>query len=211
LAAAIASRFAANPFLGLASAAAIAGSIYAATKIFDNGDAAANAPSTGAIPFASGFGLSKEDAKIVAEAQRVEDERFAAAEKARIAALGTNPKVTTTPKVTGTVTPLTTISGVAEKATTAITNIAGAFDNFTSGTTTLAGIEAASNRPFAFGTSGANTNTLGGILAASQSPTINITVNGAVDKEGTARTIVDTLNNSYYRGTGGGSNIQGVA
>jgi hypothetical protein len=32
---------------------------------------------------------------------------------------------------------------------------------------------------------------------------INVTVNGAVDKEGTARTIVDTLNNSYYRGTGG--------
>jgi hypothetical protein len=35
---------------------------------------------------------------------------------------------------------------------------------------------------------------------------INITVNGAMDKEGTARTIVDTLNNSYYRGGGGGAN-----
>jgi hypothetical protein len=32
---------------------------------------------------------------------------------------------------------------------------------------------------------------------------INITVNGAIDKEGTARTIVETLNSSYYRGTGG--------
>jgi hypothetical protein len=33
----------------------------------------------------------------------------------------------------------------------------------------------------------------------------NITVNvsGAIDKEGTARTIVETLNNSFYRGTGG--------
>ena len=41
--------------------------------------------------------------------------------------------------------------------------------------------------------------------------TINLTVTGAFDREGTARTIVDTLNNSYYRGTGGGSNIQGVA
>jgi hypothetical protein len=30
---------------------------------------------------------------------------------------------------------------------------------------------------------------------------------GAIDKEGTARTIVDTLNNSYYRGTGGASNL----
>jgi hypothetical protein len=35
---------------------------------------------------------------------------------------------------------------------------------------------------------------------------INITVNGAIDKEGTARTIVDTLNNSFYRGGGGGAN-----
>jgi hypothetical protein len=103
------------------------------------------------------------------------------------------------------------VAVVAKKAEEAITNIAGAFDNFTSGTTTLAGIEAASNRPFAFGTSGVNTNTLAGILAASAQPTINVTVNGAIDKEGTARTIVDTLNNSYYRGTGGGSNIQGVA
>lgn len=36
-------------------------------------------------------------------------------------------------------------------------------------------------------------------------PTINLTVNGALDKEGTARTIVETLNNSFYRGTGGGT------
>ena len=35
---------------------------------------------------------------------------------------------------------------------------------------------------------------------------INLTVNGAMDKEGTARTIVETLNNSYYRGGGGGAN-----
>jgi hypothetical protein len=34
---------------------------------------------------------------------------------------------------------------------------------------------------------------------------INITVNGAIDPEGTSRTIVDTLNNSFYRGTGGAS------
>jgi hypothetical protein len=99
------------------------------------------------------------------------------------------------------------IATVAKTAADAITNIAGAFDNFTSGTTTLAGIEAASNRPFWAGTSGVNTNSLAGIMAAS-APTINVTVNGAVDKEGTARTIVDTLNNSYYRGTGGASNLQ---
>jgi hypothetical protein len=39
---------------------------------------------------------------------------------------------------------------------------------------------------------------------------INITVNGAIDSEGTARTIVDTLNDSYYRGTNGASILAGL-
>jgi len=38
--------------------------------------------------------------------------------------------------------------------------------------------------------------------------TINLNVTGAFDREGTARTIVETLNNSYYRGTGGATNLQ---
>jgi hypothetical protein len=99
------------------------------------------------------------------------------------------------------------VATVAKKAAEAITNIAGAFDNFTSGTTSLAGIEAASNQAFAFGTSGVNTNTLAGIMAASGT-TINVNVSGAIDAEGTARTIVDTLNNSFYRGTGGANSLQ---
>jgi hypothetical protein len=37
--------------------------------------------------------------------------------------------------------------------------------------------------------------------------TINLTVNGAIDSEGTARTIVNTLNNSFYRGTGGADQL----
>ena len=40
-------------------------------------------------------------------------------------------------------------------------------------------------------------------VALNEQERINITVNGAIDKEGTARTIVDTLNNSFYRGTSG--------
>jgi len=44
--------------------------------------------------------------------------------------------------------------------------------------------------------------------AATMGTTINLSVTGAFDKEGTARTIVDTLNNSYYRGTGGATNLQ---
>jgi hypothetical protein len=45
---------------------------------------------------------------------------------------------------------------------------------------------------------------------AAQAPQINITVNGAIDREGTARTIVETLNDSYYRGTGGASALQAI-
>ena len=57
----------------------------------------------------------------------------------------------------------------------------------------------------ASGVSGVSTTSLAGIMAASGTTIIN--VNGAIDKEGTARTIVDTLNNSYYRGTGGAGNL----
>jgi len=52
------------------------------------------------------------------------------------------------------------------------------------------------------GTSGS----LAGLKSDSASTVINLTVTGAIDKEGTARTIVDTLNNSFYRGGGGGAN-----
>ena len=50
-----------------------------------------------------------------------------------------------------------------------------------------------------------------GMTSAGQSPTINLTVNGAIDSEGTARTIIDTLNNSFYRGTGGAGNLVQLA
>jgi hypothetical protein len=36
-----------------------------------------------------------------------------------------------------------------------------------------------------------------------RSTTINLNVTGSIDPERTAREIVDTLNNSFYRGTGG--------
>lgn len=41
--------------------------------------------------------------------------------------------------------------------------------------------------------------------------TINVTINGAIDSEGTARTIVNVLNDSFYRGTGGGGNLEMIA
>jgi hypothetical protein len=103
----------------------------------------------------------------------------------------------------------TGIAAVAKKVTKVVDDVAGAFDNFTSGTTTLAGIMAASNQPFAFGTSGVNTNTLAGIMAASGQPKIEINVNAPsiIDEEGFKRATVDAFNNSFYRGTNGATNL----
>ena len=45
----------------------------------------------------------------------------------------------------------------------------------------------------------------------SSAPTINVTVNGAIDSEGTARTITQVINDSFYRGTGGASTFVAIA
>ena len=101
------------------------------------------------------------------------------------------------------------VTKIAKDTKKVVDDVAGAFDNFTSGTTTLAGVMAASNKPFAFGTSGVNTNTLAGILAASNTPNVTINVNSpsVIDEEGFSRAVVDALNNSTYRGTNGATNF----
>jgi hypothetical protein len=96
----------------------------------------------------------------------------------------TSSTTTTVPKVT--VPSTSTISGVTAAAATA----SAATNNIVNGSFNAGKFRAAE---------------------AASGTTINLTVTGAFDREGTARTIVDTLNNSFYRGTGGGSNIQGVA
>jgi hypothetical protein len=53
----------------------------------------------------------------------------------------------------------------------------------------------------------ARTAATGGLSTADR---ITINVSGAIDPEGTARTIVDTLNNSYYRGTLGAGALVAV-
>jgi hypothetical protein len=45
----------------------------------------------------------------------------------------------------------------------------------------------------------------GGLSTADR---ITINVQGAIDPEGTARTIVNTLNDSFYRGTNGAGSLQ---
>jgi hypothetical protein len=163
---------------------------------------------SGTLPDGRSFGYTPQELKQIAEAQAVENARKAAADK--LMGLGGSSSAGGTSSSSAGGTSSSGVTTIAKTATQAITDIAGSFDNFISGTQSLAAINAASYQPFAFGTSGVNTNSLAGIAAASGN-TININVSGAIDKEGTARTIVDTLNNSYYRGTGGGSNIQGVA
>jgi hypothetical protein len=50
----------------------------------------------------------------------------------------------------------------------------------------------------------------GGFTDSQNAARINVTVNGAIDAEGTARTIVNVLNDSFYRGTGGAGALQAV-
>ena len=85
------------------------------------------------------------------------------------------------------------------------------------GTNTSSGSGVASAASVAASAAAASSNVVGSNFnvgtfrtaeAATSGTTINLTVTGAFDKEGTARTIVDTLNNSYYRGTGGATNLQ---
>lgn len=45
------------------------------------------------------------------------------------------------------------------------------------------------------------------LSSGSTGTTINLTVNGAIDSEGTARTIINALNDSFYRGTGGSTGL----
>jgi large-conductance mechanosensitive channel len=75
--------------------------------------------------------------------------------------------------------------------------------SFNTGVASAANSAAAASKAAA-STSNATRSAAGG----SSGSTINLNVNGAIDPEGTARTIVDTLNNSFYRGTGGATALQ---
>jgi len=107
------------------------------------------------------------------------------------------------------------VSVPASKGTTVSTSLP-AFTPSTGGTTTSGGGVATAAKTAATAAA-ASTNVVTGTFnagsfrtaeAATSGTTINLTVTGAFDKEGTARTIVETLNNSYYRGTGGATSLQ---
>ena len=186
----VAQAFALNPLLGVGAVALAAGVLAGANALARSSDSDVPAPSTGAIPFASGF---------------------AAPSGSVIPPVTTGP-VVVVPSGGGVSTVVANAAIVTKKAEQVVTDIAGAFDDFTSGTTTLAGVNAASNRGFPFGTSGVNTNTLAGVMAASNQPKIEINVNAPsmIDEEGFKRAATDAFNNSYYRGTGGAGNLVAV-
>ena len=148
----VATAFALNPLLGVGAVALAASVLAGANALAGRSDTEpAEAPSTGSIPFSSGFAPAKV----------------------------TVPNV---PTVTG-----GSLTGGGGGVTTAAAAAAAATNSIVSGSF--------------------NAGTFRQAEAASMPTTINLTVNGAFDKEGTARTIVDTLNNSTYRGTGGASNL----
>jgi hypothetical protein len=147
----VATAFALNPLLGVGAVALAAGVLSGANALANKTNTATpSAPSTGAIPFASGFAAP-------------------AGTKTTVIPTTTIPNIPTTSG-------LTSVTSSAAAASVAANNIVSS--NFNPGRFREA-------------------------EAASSGTTINLNVTGAFDKEGTARTIVDTLNSSYYRGTGG--------
>ena len=122
--------------------------------------------------------------------------------------LGRIPGVPDIPKITAPTISVPTVT--IPKVTTASINVPtlSASTTTTGSTTTAsAGVLSAAAGAANVVTGSFNAGRFREAEAASMGTTINLTVNGAFDKEGTARTIVDTLNDSYYRGTGGGGNL----
>jgi hypothetical protein len=154
----IASAFALNPLLGVGAVALAASVLAAANALVDSSDSGlASGPSTGSIPFASGFG----------------------------------------PATGASTTTGTGVSKIVVPSTTGITSSAKA----------AASAAAASNTV----SSGFSAGRFREAESAASGATYNINVTGAFDREGTAREIVNTINDSFYRGTGGGSNLAGIA
>jgi hypothetical protein len=152
----VATAFALNPLLGVGAVALAAGVLSAANALANRSDGGVSeAPSTGAIPFASGFA----------------------------APAGT--------------------SGGGGGGTGG-----GSFTGAGGGggiSTAAAAAKAASEVPIGLQTGSAQAKGLADQQVGGGGTTINLTVVGAYDKEGTARTIVETLNNSTFRGGGGGA------
>ena len=197
----VASAFALNPLLGVGAVAVAAAVLAGANALARSSDADTSGLG---ISGAAGFSGTMPNGQPFSTQTYVQTPAERAELAAALAAAGGGGG--------GVATVVTSAATVTKKAEQVVTDIAGAFDNFTSGTNTLAGVNAASNRPFAFGTSGVNTNTLAGIVAASGQPAVVINVNSPsiIDEEGFTRALNNAQNNSYFRGTGGATNLVGI-
>jgi hypothetical protein len=180
----IASAFALNPLLGVGAVALAAGVLSAANAFASKSDTDTIAgPSTGSIPFASGFGPGAGAANSIklSAAQLADID----AQNARLA--GVLPaNVARTAKQTQDTALL--------KAQTAALNASRELN---------AVLDRQSGQVPTF-----NAGTFRTAEAATSGATYNINVSGAFDRERTAREIVDTINDSFYRGTGGANNLQ---
>ena len=186
----VAAAFALNPLLGVGAVALAAGVLAAANALAGQGDGSAGgaAPSTGAIPFAGGFGTKPSTSITAAAATNAAIDAAAKADVARQAAQAAkNAETAARTKAQAETTGILAARTAAQNASRALNEVldsqAGRLPTFGAGTFRAA--EAASSG-----------NTI-----------INLTVTGALDREGTARTIVETLNSSAYRGTGGAGNL----
>jgi hypothetical protein len=160
----VATAFALNPLLGVGAVALAAGVLAAANALANKSGGETTFATGGAPGFITGGSgnsgtYTKEETKLIAAAQGVENARKAAAD----AAMG----------------------------------LKGA-----SGSNAFAGL--------GLGTAGGTINSSDYSQRNAGMASINLTVNGAIDAEGTARTIVKTLNDSFYRGTGGASALQAI-
>ena len=180
LAAAIAARFAANPLLGLASAAAIAGTILAATKIFDNDDAAKKAPSTGAIPFEGGFGKGLLAGGMIAPSGSLANE-FMGAEVP-----DNNP--------------FFNFNGQMVRGVIDLSGISDAEAAFRQNEV----LEFRAKNPGRLGPEPINTP------GTASNITINVNAPSIIDEEGFTRALNNAQNNSFFRGTGGATNLVGI-
>jgi phage-related protein len=109
-------------------------------------------------------------------------------------------------KITAPTLSVPTVSIPSVTATTQVPKISAPIVSSGTGSTVTSGVSKAAAgaamaaAPVNYGYTAANPSFTYG---ANSAPAINVTVNGAIDAEGTARTIVNTLNDSFYRGTGG--------
>jgi hypothetical protein len=183
----VASAFALNPLLGVA-AVAVGAAVLAGANALANKSNTAMAGTGGAGGFSGTMpnGQSFSTGGAVLQTQAEKDQLAASVAESLAFAKTVNSnqgtKIVVDPS----------IAAASAKAAEASKNLNAVLDKMAAGTPEFnpAGFRAAES--------------------ATSAPTINVTVNGALDAEGTARTIVDTLNNSYYRGTGGAGNLVAV-